>query len=256
MSSIYKWLWESFRIVLTSNPDVKYRNSECPFFPQWTSNLQCQPQLGPLRSPINKVGSEEKAFSACTSKSPAPPVLLRGCPTPSKLHPPTPHSVTTPSVKTLDTSMGSDPSMEQLVPERDTNPGTRLTVDMCSSSSTVQESISKAVVLSQENQSCNLKMQHRWVVAFFISNGCRTLGWPAYEVVGQVFRFAKRWISVVWKYLQSWKWLVKQSYTSWQQTLDTGFIFVGIQFLVPHWVKYLNVKWWLCEGLRCTICHP
>lgn len=143
---------------------------------QWTSNLQCQPQLGPLRSPINKAASEEKAFSACTSKSPAPPVLLRGCPTPSKLHPPTPHSVTTPSVKTPDTSMGSDPSMEQLVPERDTNPGTRLTVDMCSSSSTVQESISKAVILSQENQSCNLKMQHRTSSQNVASSNVRQLG--------------------------------------------------------------------------------
>ena len=144
-----------------SSHDVKCRNSVFPFCPQWTSTLQCQPQLGPLRSPVNKVANEEKAFSVCTSKSPAPPVLLRGCPTPSKLHPPTPHSIATPSVKTPDSSMGSDPSMEQLVPERDTNPGTRLTVDMCSSNSTVQESISKAVILSQENQNCNLKMQHR-----------------------------------------------------------------------------------------------
>jgi len=144
-----------------SSHDVKYRNSVFSFCPQWTSTLQCQPQLGPLRSPVNKVANEEKAFSVCTSKSPAPPVLLRGCPTPSKLHPPTPHSITTPSVKTPDSSVGSDPSLEQLVPERDTNPGTRLTVDMCSSNSTVQESISKAVILSPGNQSCNLKMQHR-----------------------------------------------------------------------------------------------
>lgn len=142
--------------------------------PQWTSNLQCQPQLVPLRSPVNKIASEEKAFSTCTNKSPAPPILLRGCPTPSKLHPPTPHSLTTPSMKTTNSSMGSDPTVEQLVPERDTNPGTRLTVDMCNNSA-VQETFNKTVILSHENQNCNLKIQNRWVFATLISN---SLGYP------------------------------------------------------------------------------
>jgi hypothetical protein len=139
------------------------------FCPQWTSNMQCQPQLVPLRSPVNKIASEEKAFSACTNKSPAPPVLLRGCPTPSKLHPPTPHSLTTSSMKTTNSTTESDPTVEQLVPERDTNPGTRLSVDVCNSSA-VQETFSKTGVLSQENQNCNLKMQHRWVFVFLISS--------------------------------------------------------------------------------------
>lgn len=142
---------------------------------QWTSNLQCQPQLAPLRSPINKITSEEKAFSACTNKSPAPPILLRGCPTPSKLHPPTPHSLTTPSMKTTNNSMGSDPTVEQLVPERDTNPGTKLTVDMCNNSA-VQENFSKTVVLSQENQNCNLKVQHRTSSQTVASSSVRQLG--------------------------------------------------------------------------------
>lgn len=58
--------------------------------------------------------------------------------------------------------MGSDPTVEQLVPERDTNPGTKLTVDMCNSSAG-QETFSKTVILSQENQNCNMKVQHKWV---------------------------------------------------------------------------------------------
>lgn len=130
------------------------------FCPQWTSNLQCQPQLGPLRSPSSKMAGEDKALNSCTSKSPAPPILLRGCPTPSKLHPSMPHSLTTPSMKMAESSMGSDPTTEQLVPERDTNPGTGLTVDMCSSSA-VQESLGKGMILAEENKSCNPKVQHR-----------------------------------------------------------------------------------------------
>ncbi|XP_021925814.1 ankyrin repeat and BTB/POZ domain-containing protein 2 isoform X2 [Zootermopsis nevadensis] len=119
---------------------------------QWTSNLQCQSQLGP----VNKMVSEEKAFSSCTTKSPAPPISLRGCSTPSKFNPPTPISLNTPSMKTSESIVRGDPTIEQLVPERDTNPGTRLTVDMCNSSA-VQENLSKAGILSEEN----LKAQYR-----------------------------------------------------------------------------------------------
>jgi hypothetical protein len=172
-------------------------------YPQWTSNLQCHPQLGPLRSPVNKIASEEKAFSACTTKSPAPPIVLRGCPTPSKLHPPTPHSLNTPSLKTTNSSMGSDPTMEQLVPERDTNPGTRLTVDMCNNT-TVQETFVKTVIPSQENQSCNLKVQHRWVFVSLVSS---SLGYPCEMCMSG---FVKRWVWAVWKF----------SYSQWGLAVD------------------------------------
>ncbi|XP_069675380.1 ankyrin repeat and BTB/POZ domain-containing protein 2 isoform X2 [Periplaneta americana] len=150
---------------------------------QRTSSLQCQPQLGPLRSPTNKTGTEDKGFNSCASKSPAPPMLLRGCPTPSKLHPPTPHSLTTPTMKMADGTVGNDPTMEQLVPERDTNPGTGLTVDVCSSSA-VQETLSKgSMILPEDSQSRNLKMQHRTSsqtvtskMATVSSSGARQLG--------------------------------------------------------------------------------
>jgi hypothetical protein len=59
-------------------------------------------------------------------------------------------------MKTTDSIIKGDPTMEQLVPERDTNPGTRLAVDVCNSSA-VQENLSKGVILSEEN----LKAQHR-----------------------------------------------------------------------------------------------
>ncbi|KAJ9586833.1 hypothetical protein L9F63_019575, partial [Diploptera punctata] len=104
---------------------------------QKTSNLQSQP----LRSPmVNKSTSEDK--------SPAPPLLLRGCPTPSKLHPPTPHNLTTPAAN-------NDLTMEQLVPERDTNPGPGLTIDTCGNT-TLPDNTNKI----EDNQNRN-KIQHR-----------------------------------------------------------------------------------------------
>ncbi|XP_049777406.1 ankyrin repeat and BTB/POZ domain-containing protein 2 isoform X2 [Schistocerca cancellata] len=87
-------------------------------FSQRLSNSQPQSQLTPLRSQSSKL-VDEKNFSLCTTASPAPPpVLLRGCPTPSKAVT-APTSQTPLPGKSADTSVES--VVEQLVPERDTN---------------------------------------------------------------------------------------------------------------------------------------
>ncbi|CAG2057908.1 unnamed protein product [Timema podura] len=117
---------------------------------QRTSN----PQLVSIRPPSAKMSDEKPFHSISISKGAGPPLANRGCQTPNKFQPTTPLT----GLKPVEDRDGSDLTLEQLVPEKDTNTSIGsgpVVLDTCTV--TVHD-----VVLSEENAATRtFKMQQR-----------------------------------------------------------------------------------------------
>nr|CAD7258854.1 unnamed protein product [Timema shepardi] len=101
------------------------------------------PQLVSIRPPSAKMSDEKPFHSISISKGAGPPLANRGCQTPNKFQPTTPLT----GLKPVEDRDGSDITLEQLVPEKDTNTGIGpgpVVLDACTV--TVHD-----MVLSEEN---------------------------------------------------------------------------------------------------------
>nr|CAD7440462.1 unnamed protein product [Timema bartmani] len=142
------------REMLPSGGYVAYQQVQPVTAPGDSPSRTSNPQLVSIRPPSAKMSDEKPFHSISISKGAGPPLANRGCQTPNKFQPTTPLT----GLKPVEDRGGSDLTLEQLVPEKDTNTSIGsgpVVLDTCTV--TVHD-----VVLSEENAATRtFKMQQR-----------------------------------------------------------------------------------------------